>query len=60
MSTLKVVEVICEGSAREMGLAQGAGLQHKIHGARQVLEQLEAFRLQQPWWLPYSGYRWLA
>ena len=60
MSASTVVEVICQGSAKEMGFAQGAGLQHKIHGARQVLAKLEAFRLQQPWWLPYSGYRWLA
>ncbi len=60
MSASNVVEVICAGSAKEMGLAQGAGLKDRIHGARQVLNELEAFRLQQPWWLPYSGYRWLA
>jgi predicted choloylglycine hydrolase len=55
-----MVEVVCSGSAKEMGLAQGAGVQNKIHAARQALAQLEAFRLQQPWWLPYRVYRRLA
>ena len=56
----KVVEVICQGSPKEMGLAQGAGVQNKIHAVRLILTKLEAFRLQQPWWLPYRVYRWLA
>ncbi len=56
----KVVEVVCQGSPKEMGLAQGAGVQNKIHAARQTLTKLEAFRLQQPRWLPYGVYRWLA
>lgn len=55
-----VVEAICEGSALEMGLAQGAAVRSKIHGAREALADLEAFRLQQPRWLPYSVYRWIA
>ena len=55
-----LVEVICQGSPREMGLAQGAGVRNKIHAAREALTRLEAFRLQQPWWLPYRVYRWLA
>src|ERR1700722_5216478 len=56
----RMVEVICKGSPREMGLAQGAGVRGKIHSARQVLTQLETFRLQQPRWLPYRVYLWLA
>jgi len=44
-----------------MGLAQGTTLQSKIRAARQdVLSQLEAFRLQQPKYLPYRLYRWMA
>jgi hypothetical protein len=56
----QVVEVVCQGKPREMGFAQGAGVKRKIHDARQALEDLEAFRLQQPRWLPYRAYRWLA
>ena len=55
-----LVEVICQGGPKEMGLAQGVGAQNKIHGARQILTKLEAFRLQQPSLLPYRVYRWLA
>jgi hypothetical protein len=47
------IEVVCEGNPREMGLAQGSGLRARIAGARRALRQLEAFRLRQPWWLPY-------
>src|SRR5262245_30621943 len=56
----RIVEVICEGAPHEMGLAQGVSAKNKIQGARLALANLEAFRLQQPWWLPYSIYRWLA
>jgi len=55
-----VVEVVCQGGPREMGIAQGQGARAKIHAARQVLAKLEAFRLRQPRWLPYHLYRWLA
>jgi hypothetical protein len=56
----EIVEVVCRGRPREMGMAQGAGARNKIHAARQALEELEAFRLQQPRFLPYRLYRWLA
>ena len=56
----KMVEAICEGSPREMGFAQGAAARAKIRGAYEALRELEAFRLQQPDWLPYSVYRWIA
>ena len=36
-----------------MGLTQGTALREKILGARQALRNLEALRLEQPWWLPY-------
>ena len=49
-----------ETGAGLVALAQGAGAQNKIRAARLALTRLEAFRLQQPWWLPYRGYRWLA
>jgi len=59
-TTSSIVEVICQGDPREMGFAQGAGAKRKIHGTRGALAELEAFRLQQPWWLPYRIYRRLA
>jgi hypothetical protein len=60
LTTTNVVEVRCQGSPREMGFGQGAGVRNKIYAASQILVQLEAFRLQQPEWLPYPVYRWLA
>lgn len=54
----RVVDVVCQGSPTEMGLAQGIALQSKIRAARQdTLAKLEAFRLQQPRGLPYLTYR---
>ena len=41
-----VVEMICAGTPREMGLAQGAAARPKIHAARLALAELEAFRIQ--------------
>lgn len=55
-----MVEVLCDGAPRDMGLAQGASAQSKIRGALLALADLEAFRLRQPRWLPYGIYRWLA
>jgi len=55
-----LVEVVCEGSPREMGYSQGAGLREKIETACRTLTELEAFRLKQPWWMPYPLYYKLA
>jgi predicted choloylglycine hydrolase len=52
------LEAICQGDAYAMGLAQGEALRGRIHAARRTLTQLEAFRLRQPWWCPYTVYRW--
>lgn len=54
------VECICGGDAHEMGVAQGEALRIKIAGAQQVLRQLEAFRLEQPRWMPYALFLRLA
>jgi hypothetical protein len=43
-----------------MGGEQGHVLQHKIQSARQALEQLESFRMEQPWWLTFRAFRRLA
>lgn len=55
-----MIDVVCKGSPREMGLAQGQGLRTRIFQARDILARLEAFRQQQPAWMPYRLYRWLA
>jgi hypothetical protein len=54
------VDVICRGTPREMGLAQGAALRAEVHDALATLARLEAFRLLQSWWLPYGVFRRFA
>lgn len=54
------IEVVCHGDPREMGLAQGDSLKPKIHGSRQALVDLLAFRAQQPRWLPFVAFRAFA
>lgn len=55
-----VIAVVCQGSPKDMGRAQGEGVKKQIWAARDALAKLEAFRLQQPTWLPYRVYRWFA
>jgi hypothetical protein len=54
------IEVIVQGDPMEMGLAQGACLREKIQSSTGVLDQLEAFRILQPAWMPYRLYRRIA
>jgi len=54
------VECRCRGNPREMGLTQGTELRGRILGAHQSLRNLEALRLEQPWWLPYPFFLKLA
>ena len=54
------VECRCCGDPREMGLTQGTELREKILGTYQSLRSLEAFRLEQPGWLPYPLFLKLA
>lgn len=51
---------VCEGTAFEMGQVQGQSLASTIRDVRNMLPNLEAFRLQQPRWMPYSVFRWIA
>jgi len=59
-SAVPRVECRCSGQPREMGRTQGTELQGKILAAYQSLRNLEALRLEQPWWLPYSVFLKLA
>lgn len=54
------VDVVCGGSAAERGAAQGAALQKQIQGAARALFELEALRMQRPWWLPLPAFVWMA
>jgi predicted choloylglycine hydrolase len=54
------IECRCSGGPREMGLTQGTTLREKCLRAHQTLRDLEAFRLEQPWWLPFPLFRDLA
>src|SRR5262245_46331363 len=54
------VDAVVSGDAMEMGIAQGSQLRGKIQHARNVLEQLEAFRLMKPGWLPFTVFRKLC
>lgn len=54
------IDVECRGTPYEMGLAQGETLREKIHGTLRAVDQLEAFRLSKPFWLPFGLFRRLA
>ncbi len=47
------IDVVCSGTPYEMGFAQGQALGEKIRRGRRELKLLEAFRNEQPRWLPY-------
>jgi hypothetical protein len=52
-----IIAVQCQGEPWQMGLAQGGALPEKIRGAYDALRDIEAFRIKQPWWLPFSLFR---
>ena len=43
-----------------MGFAQGKALKPHIHGTYDALRDMEAFRLKQPWYLPFPLFRRIA
>jgi hypothetical protein len=47
------LDVICSGTPYEMGHAQGRAMQEQIHFGRHQLRRMEAFRMEQPRWMPY-------
>jgi hypothetical protein len=57
---IPAMELVCSGTPYEMGLAQGKVAGEQIGRARKCLARLDAFRLEQPWWLPYRVFRVLA
>jgi hypothetical protein len=52
-SPLPQLDVVCSGTSYEMGFAQGTAAREKIQLARLELRRLDAFRMEQPRWMPY-------
>jgi hypothetical protein len=54
------IDAICRGTPAEMGRQQGEALRGTIADADRVVDDLEAFRLRRPAWLPYVLFRRFA
>ncbi|MFZ5829701.1 MAG: hypothetical protein ACOY3P_06425 [Planctomycetota bacterium] len=54
------IAATCEGRPRDMGRILGEVLADRIHMAEQTLRAFRAFRLHQPWWLPYPFFQFFA
>jgi hypothetical protein len=54
------IDVVCRGTPRERGRVQGEALRESIRGCAEAVYELEAFRLQKPWWLPLALFVWIA
>jgi predicted choloylglycine hydrolase len=50
------IDSTCTGTPFEMGVAQGEALRERIQRGRRELNQLEVFRNERPWWLPYKAF----
>lgn len=54
------LNVVCRGSAQDMGEAQGEMLRERVSELYRALAQMEPYRLKQPKWMPYGLYRRLT
>ena len=54
------LDVVVEGSSLDMGTEQGVKLRERIRAGRDILANLEAFRLMQPSWMPYVIFKKLC
>ncbi len=54
------IDAVCVGNATERGFAQGQAMAKTIRESAEAIHELEAFRLQKPWWLPYRAFVKLA
>jgi hypothetical protein len=53
-------QIVVSGDAYEMGFTQGHALRDRIRQGRAIVDQLEAFRLMKPFWMPYGIFRKIA
>ncbi|MDA1229885.1 MAG: carcinine hydrolase/isopenicillin-N N-acyltransferase family protein [Planctomycetota bacterium] len=54
------INAVCTGSITERGHVHGEAMAETIRESAEAIHQLEAFRLQSPWWLPYRAFVRLA
>lgn len=52
--------VKCQGDPQTVGEALGESLREKIYAAQLSLAQYEAFRANQPWWMPYDAFLYFS
>ncbi len=60
VKTDPIAPVRCAGDPQEMGIAQGLAFRDQIRAVYGTLRDIEAFRSQNPWWLPFWLFRRLA
>ncbi|QDU94948.1 C45 family autoproteolytic acyltransferase/hydolase [Lignipirellula cremea] len=54
------INAIAHGESYALGYELGETLRQRIHHCFDILSSLEFFRLQQPWWMPYTAFLWSA
>ncbi len=52
--------VRCEGDPQSIGEALGESLRERIYAAQLSLASYEAFRVNQPWWMPYDAFLYFS
>ncbi len=58
--SVPAIDCVCSGTDREIGFTQGRALKEQIRRLWKRLALMDAFRLEQPAWLPYPLYLRLA
>ena len=61
-AALKIPQInaACSGSVTERGFSQGQAMAGLIRQSAEAIHEMEAFRLQSLWWLPYRAFVKLA
>jgi hypothetical protein len=59
-SNVPRIDAVCIGSTTDRGFEQGEAMAETIRESAMAIHELEAFRLQSPWWLPYRAFVQLA
>lgn len=54
------INAVCSGNSKDRGFAHGQAMAEMICESAEAIHELEAFRLQSPWWIPYRAFVMLA
>lgn len=54
------INAVCSGNSKDRGFAHGQAMAKMIRESAEAIHELEAFRLQTPWWIPYQAFVMLA